>query len=158
MARSLEDENKALVERYFEAIASGDFDLLESLMMPGLLFRCAGGTGAEDSVVFHSPGELRRDLEHTFGDLFDPDVGLQPEILWILAEADRVAAEVRICGRSARSGESYDNLYAFFFWIEEGRFREIHEHLDTSYVERVVLRPAGIGSGAEMPWLGERHE
>ncbi|MBW2501075.1 MAG: nuclear transport factor 2 family protein [Deltaproteobacteria bacterium] len=155
MARSLEDENKALVERYFGAIASGDFDLLESLMAPDLHFRCAGGTGAADSVVFHSPAELRRDLERSFGDLFDPAVGLKPEILWILAEGDRVAAEVRIRGRSSRSGESYDNLYAFFFWIEDGRFREIHEHLDTSYVERVVLRPAGIRSGAEMPWLGE---
>ena len=68
---------------------------------------------------------------------------------------DRVAAEVRIRGRSIQTGELYDNLYAFFFWIRDGRFVRIHEHLDTAYVGRVLLQPAGIESGSEMPWLAD---
>ena len=122
-------------------------------MAPELRFRCAGGTGAEDSVVFHSPRELIDDLRHNLRVLYDPDPGLDPEVLNLTAEADRVVAEVRIRARSLETGEVYDNLYAFFFWIRDGVFVEIHEHLDTQYVWKNLLGPAGIASGAQMPWL-----
>ena len=147
------EENKALVVRYFDAIAASDLDGVASMMVPALKFWCAGGSGAEESVVFRSPAQLRTDLEHSLSDLYDPGVGINPEIQSLTAEADRVVAEVRIHGRSAQTGEPYDNLYAFFFWIRDAHFVEIHEHLDTAYVNKTLLNPAGIGSGAEMPWL-----
>ena len=149
------EANKAQVRRYFDAIGRGDFDAVEAMMAPELRFWCAGGTGAAESVVFRSPSQLRTDLDHSLGDLYDREVGIQPDVLSMTAEADRVVAEVRIRGRSARTGEDYDNLYAFFFWLDGELFREIHEHLDTAYVSRVLLEPAGIGSGAEMPWLAD---
>ena len=92
-------------------------------------------------------------LRHNLGRLYDPAVGIQPEILSLTAEADRVVAEVRIRARSAHTGEDYDNLYAFFFWIRDGKLREVHEHLDTLYVVEKLLAPAGIASGSQMPWL-----
>jgi ketosteroid isomerase-like protein len=150
---SVIDDHKNLVRRYFEALDRFDLDAISSLMAPELRFRCAGGTGAEDSVVFHSPRELIDDLRHNVRVLYDPDPGLDPEILNLTAEADRVVAEVRIRARSLQTGELYDNLYAFFFWIRDEVFVEIHEHLDTQYVSQRLLGPAGIASGAEMPWL-----
>jgi ketosteroid isomerase-like protein len=147
------ESNKRLVERYFDAIGASDLEGVASLLAPDVHIRCAGGTGARDSVVFHSPEELLVDLRHNLGRLYDPAVGIQPEILSLTAEADRVVAEVRIRGRSAHTGEPYDNLYAFFFWIRDGKLREIHEHLDTLYVVEKLLAPAGIASGAKMPWL-----
>jgi ketosteroid isomerase-like protein len=145
--------NKRLVSSYFEAIGAADLERIASMMAPDLRFRCAGGTGARDSVVFNSPDELLVDLRHNLGQLYDPDVGIAPEILNLTAEEDRVAAEVRIRGRSAHTGEPYDNLYAFLFWIRDGRFSEIHEHLDTAYAVQKLFEPAGIASGAQMPWL-----
>ncbi len=150
---SVIDDNKDLVRRYFEALARFDLDAISSLMAPELRFRCAGGTGAEDPVVFHSPRELIDDLRHNLRVLYDPDP--DPEVLNLTAEADRVVAEVRIRARSLETGEVYDNLYAFFFWIRDGVFVEIHEHLDTQYVWKNLLGPAGIASGAQMPWLDE---
>ena len=147
------ERNKRLVASYFEAIGASDLDRVASLLAPDVRIRCAGGTGARDSVVFHSPEELLVDLRHNLGRLYDPAVGIQPEVLSLTAEEDRVTAEVRIRGRSAQTGEPYDNLYAFLFWIRDGRFREIHEHLDTLYVAEKLLAPAGIASGAQMPWL-----
>ena len=148
------EANEALVRRYFQAIGAGDLDAVIAMMDPELIFRCAGGRGAAEPVVFRGPLALRTDLEHSSGDLYDGDVGMQAEILHLLAEeGERVAAEVRIRGRSARTGEVYDNLYAFFFWIRDGRIREVHEHLDTAYVNRILLEPAGIQAGADMPWL-----
>ncbi len=149
------EDNKTLVRAYFAALDRFDLEALAAMMDPGLRFRCAGGTGAEDSVVFHSPGELIADLRENVRVLYAEDPGLDPEILSLTAEADRVAAEVRIRGRSIQTGEVYDNLYAFFFWIRDGRFVEIHEHLDTQYVSQKLLAPAGIASGADMPWLAK---
>jgi len=149
-------DHKRLVVRYFEAIGASDLERVAALLAPDVRIRCAGGTGARDSVVFHSPEELLVDLRHNLGRLYDPAVGIQPEILSLTAEEDRVVAEVRIRGRSAHTGEAYDNLYAFLFWIRDGRIREIHEHLDTLYVVEKLLAPAGIASGAQMPWLERR--
>lgn len=150
------EENKTLVRRYFAALERFDLEALGELMDPSLRFRCAGGTGAVDSVVFHSPDELIEDLRENVRVLYAEDPGLDPEILNLTAEADRVAAEVRIRGRSLQTGEVYDNLYAFLFWIRDGRFVEIHEHLDTQYVAQTLLAPAGIASGADMPWLKKK--
>jgi len=147
------ETHKRLVERYFEAIGASDLEGVASLLAPDVRIRCAGGTGARDSVVFDSPEALLVDLRHNLGRLYDPAVGIRPEILSLTAEADRVVAEVRIRGRSAHTGEDYDNLYAFFFWIRAGRIAEVHEHLDTLYVTETLLEPAGIASGAQMPWL-----
>lgn len=147
------EANKRLVRDYFDAIAASDLDRIAALMSPELVFRCAGGTGSADSVVFHSPDELLVDLRNSMRDLYDPAFGLRPEIRSLTAEANRVVAEVRILGRSIQTGDLYDNLYAFFFWIEGGRFLRIHEHLDTAYVSAKLLNPAGIASGADMPWL-----
>lgn len=148
--------NKQLVRRYFDALDRFDLDEIHGLMDPGLRFRCAGGTGAEDSVVFASPDALIADLRENVVALYAPDPGLAPEVLNLTAEDDRVAAEVRIRAKSIQTGETYDNLYAFLFWIRAGRFVEIHEHLDTQYVSKRLLEPAGIASGADMPWLDEQ--
>lgn len=152
MSSSLE-ENKKLVRRYFEVIGNADLEGIASLMDPKLRFRCAGGTGFEDSVVFRSPGALITDIRENLGKLYDPEVGLNPEILNLTAEDDRVVAEVRLIGRSAVSGETYDNLYVFMFWIHDGKFTEIHEHLDTAYASAKLLGPAGFATGADLPWL-----
>ncbi len=149
-------QNRALVGRYFSAIASSDLEALASLLAPAVRVVCAGGGGTNGLVEFDSFAALANDIRHNLGELYDPAVGIQPEILNSTAEDDRVVAEVRIRGRSARTGEAYDNLYAFFFWIREGVIVEIHEHLDTAYAGTRLLQPAGIASGAEMPWLYEQ--
>lgn len=145
--------NRDLVRHYFAAIATSDLEALESLLAPDLRMRCAGGKGTAGVVEFDSFTALADDLRHNEGQLYDPAVGIQPEILNLTAEAERVAAEVRIRGLSAHTGAAYDNLYAFFFWIRDGVIVEIHEHLDTAYVGATLLAPAGIAAGVDMPWL-----
>lgn len=152
------ERNKALVLRYFTAVAANDLDALGALMDPGLRFRCAGGTGFEDSVVFESPRALLDDIRVNVGRLYDPGVGIRPEVLELTAEADRVVAEVRIRGLSAVTGLPYDNLYVFLFWIRDGLFVKIHENLDTAYAMKVLLGPAGVETGEYMEWLDQQKE
>lgn len=152
----LQSANRELVRRYFAAIGTSDLEALEMLLAPDLHMRCAGGKGAAGVVEFDSFADLAADLRHNEGELYDPTIGIQPEILNLTAEDDRVAAEVRIRGLSAHTHAYYDNLYAFFFWIRDGVITEIHEHLDTLYVGRTLLEPAGISAGTDLPWLRRR--
>lgn len=152
------ERNKALVARYFAAIAANDLDALGALMDPGLRFRCAGGTGFEDSVVFDSPKALLDDIRVNVGRLYDSAVGIRPEVLELTAEADRVVAEVRIRGLSVVTGLPYDNLYVFLFWIRDGVFVKIHENLDTAYAMKTLLGPAGVETGQYMDWLSRQQQ
>lgn len=145
--------NRNLVEHYFAAIATSDLEALELLLAPDFRMRCAGGKGTAGVVHYDSFDELAEDLRRNEGELYDPTIGIQPEILSLTAEGNRVAAEVRIRGLSAHTGTTYDNLYAFFFWIRDGVIAEIHEHLDTLYICSTLLEPAGIAAGVDMPWL-----
>jgi ketosteroid isomerase-like protein len=145
--------HKGLVLEYFAALRRGDLQRLAGLMCDDLRFWVAGG--AQGAVVFHSPAELIRDIERSLSVLYDARTGLDPEIHSLTAEDDRVVAEVTLRGRCARSGEPYVNSYVFLFWVRDGRFAEIHEHLDTDYVRQKLLRPAGIDSASAMPWLDE---
>jgi ketosteroid isomerase-like protein len=147
--------SERLVRAYFDALGASDLAGLAALLAPDLVFRCASGSGAEAPVVFRGADALLTDLRHNLGRLYDPAVGIRPELLGLVAQGERVAAEVRIRGRSAATGLPYENLYAFFFRIAGGRIAEVHEHLDTAYAKERLLAPAGIATASEMPWLDE---
>lgn len=134
--------NRDLVRRYFRAISTGDLEELESLIAGDLRLRCTVGSGSRSLLEIDSFDALVRDLRRREGEIYERNVGIQPEILNLTAEGDRVAAEVRIRGLSAKTGAPYDNLYAFFFWIRGGLIQEIHEHLDTAYVGKTLLASA----------------
>jgi ketosteroid isomerase-like protein len=138
--------NEQLIRDYFAALGRGDLERLEALLAPDLRVRFSGGTGAEQDLYFDRTG-LMRFFKENQSKLYDADFGVRPEIQCLVAQGDRVAVEVRIRARSAATKAPYDNLYAFFFWIRDGRIIESHEHLDTLYVRERLLEPAGIGAG-----------
>jgi ketosteroid isomerase-like protein len=144
--------NERLVRDYFEALGAGDLERLAGMISRDAKFHFAGGTGGEQPLVFDFEG-LMSDLRNNLGKLYDAEYGIQPEILNLLAQDDRVAAEVRIRGRTAKGGAPYNNLYAFFFWIRDGKIVEAHEHLDTVYARERLLAPNGIATAAAMPWF-----
>src|SRR5579862_9385455 len=148
-------DNERLVRDYFQALGASDLDRLADMISRDAKFRFAGGTGGEQPLVFDFEG-LMSDLRNNLGKLYDADYGIQPEIQNLLAQEDRVAVEVRIRGRTAKGGAPYDNLYAFFFWIRDGKIVESHEHLDTVYARERLLAPNGIKTATDMPWF-ENH-
>jgi len=137
--------NEQLIRDYFAALARGDVDYLESLFAPDARIRFAGGTGAEQELTVDRAGliHLLRDM---LGKLYDAEFGVHPEIQCLVAQGDRVAVEMRLRARSAATKAIYDNQYAFFFRIRDGKIIESHEHLDTIYVREKLLIPAGIGT------------
>ena len=59
----------------------------------------------------------------------DPKVSINV----LVADDQAVAAETKGTGKLA-DGRDYDNRYAWFFRVRDGRIIEIHEYLDSLYV------------------------
>lgn len=142
--------NERIVSDYFAALGAGDIDWFSSLFASDVRVYFAGGTGGENRLFWDLEGligSLRMDL----GKLYDATYGIHPEILCMVSQGDKVAAEVRIRGRTATGGLPYDNLYALFFWISDGKIVEVHEHLDTAYARERLFAPNGMAAATEMP-------
>ena len=127
-------ESKAVVQRYFEALRSGDPGLPD-LLADGVTWWVPeasplGGTHAGKEAVLELMGSGT--------DLYDPAVPLDVTIQSIIAEGDRVAVQLVIDARTAK-GEPYHNHYHFAFEVRDGRILAVREYVDTLYVQQKLF-------------------
>lgn len=128
-------DNKTTVRGYFEAVNKGDSAKVV-------------GTFADDCVWWVPPGS---DMAGTykgkgavlelFGkgvSLYDPTTPLAVEIQDLVAEGDRVAAQVIISAKTAK-GKPYKNHYHFAFKLRDGQFVEVKEYVDTAYAHNTLF-------------------
>jgi len=142
--------NREVVQRYFDAVHTGDMATVESLLDENVTFWVP--PSLPDGVEFRGREAVLSLFRESVA-LYDTTAGLSVEIDAMTAEEDRVAVELRIRGRSAASGEPYHNHYHFLFRIREGRVVAIREHLDSLYAFRTLFEPAGINSRADCRWI-----
>jgi ketosteroid isomerase-like protein len=145
-----QSSNEQLVRDYFACLAAGDIDRFISLFAPEGRVYFAAGTSGETRLFWDLDG-LRESLQMDLGKLYDPTYGIHPDILFMVSQGDKIAAEIRIRGRTSTGGLPYDNIYAHFFWFRDGKIVEVHEHLDTSYVRERLFGPNGMAGATEMP-------
>jgi len=136
------DASKAVVRRWFEAVEAGAADLSEMLaedvrwwVPPGSPL---GGTYEGKAAVL---GLMSSGI-----DRYDAATPLRIEVVSILAEGERVAAEVVLEARTAR-GEDYRNHYHFAFRVAGGKLREVREYVDTRYAQQKLFDPAARVTG-----------
>ncbi len=128
-------ENKKVIRDYFDALGKGDFPT-------------ALGYFAEDItwwVLPSSPLAGTYDGKNAVLDLFgkgtglyDASVPLQPEVVGLVAEGDKVACELIISGRTAK-GQDYKNHYHFLFEVKGGKITGAKEYVDTLYAQRTLF-------------------
>ena len=128
----------ALVDLYFERVASGDPEIASlfaddavwvtpaSSPLAGpfegkaaVLELMAGGVGLYDS---NYPLEIRQDAAAATGEF--------------------VFVEMTMTART-RQGTPYENRYVFVFTIRDDLIVAVHEHLDTFYAQRLLFDPVG---------------
>ncbi len=131
--------NERLVRAYFDAVAAIDPSAFVPIMTPDAKLRFSGGNGAETALVRDVQSVMNEMKD--IGKIYDVGFGIRPEILNFVMQDNKVAVEVTIRGRAARDGRPYHNLYAFFFWIRDGKIAEVHEHLDSAYSFERLLGP-----------------
>ena len=127
-------DSKAVVERYFEAMRSGDSGLPDLLADDVTWWvpeaSPLGGTHAGKDAVLA--------LMASGTELFDPAVPLDMTIESIIAEGERVAVQLVIDARTAKS-EPYHNHYHFAFEVRDGRIGAVREYVDTLYVQQKLF-------------------
>jgi ketosteroid isomerase-like protein len=128
------DDNKAVIGRYFDAIRAGSPDLPELLCDDVTWWvpeaSSLGGLHEGKAAVL---GLIQRGAL-----LYDTSVPMQVVVDRLVAEGDRVCAEVSITARTA-GGDDYRNQYHFAFGIRDGRIAEVREYVDTLYAERKLF-------------------
>lgn len=128
------EANKQFIRDYFEAVAAGASDKVVASF-------------ADDVVWWVPPSSplagTYRGIEEVLG-LFGRGVALyapEPmriEILGMVADEHKVAAEVRISAKTAK-GADYSNFYHFLFELGGGRIRGVKEYVDTLYAQRTLF-------------------
>ncbi len=123
--------NKDLVATFFKKFSAGDID--------------GAFAGVSDNVSWWIPGDLPFSGTKSKAECLQvvdsikrgfPD-GLQLKIVSMIAEGSKVAAEVESLGKHL-NGRDYINKYHFLMTIENGKFVEVKEYMDTLHLSQLI--------------------
>lgn len=126
-------ENKALVQRWFEALNASDIEALTALYTEETEVWTAGDTSISGTRRAAELMALAGEVLALFPE------GLQFEVLSLTAEEDRVAAEAVSRGRHI-SGQLYQNRYHFLITVSAGHIVQVKEYMDTQHMKDVLLQ------------------
>lgn len=126
--------NAGTVRRFVAAIEAGDTPALEQLLVDDATWHLHGTL----PVSGHYEGRraiLDEFLTQGLG-LYRPGT-LRLDITHLITDGDTVALEWHATGLSVR-GNTYDNEYAFFFTVRNGKITAIREYTDMLHVAEAL--------------------
>jgi ketosteroid isomerase-like protein len=88
--------------------------------------------------LFPSAGtKTKADMERVWGNLFgNMKNGLEMTVIGLVAEGDKVAAEIR-SHAELTDGRIYENQYHMLFTLRQGKIAEVKEYADTLLIARM---------------------
>lgn len=131
------EENKRVVEEFFARFSGGDVAGALGLLAEGATWWIAGRRESQPAAGEHGKEEVARILGNMGARLKD---GLRMEVRGMVAEGDRVAAEVESRGE-LENGRVYNNQYHFLLTVRGGRITAVREYLDTQHVFDTWFKP-----------------
>ena len=128
------EANKKLIRDYFEAVGSGASDKVVAAFADDVVWWVPpsspmGGTYEGKNAVL---GMFGKGVS-----LYAPEP-MKIEILGMVADDRKVAAEIHITATTAKGAE-YSNFYHFLFEIDAGRIKGVKEYVDTLYAQRTLF-------------------
>ena len=146
---------RAIVERYFSAVSSGDFATIEALLAADVRFWVP--PSLPDGVIFDGREAVLRLFRESIP-LYDADAGMDIRVRTMTVEAGRAAVEIEIRGKAAWDKRPYHNHYHFLFEVERDQIIAIREHMDSLYAYRTLFEPRGMLEAQDCPWLSEEEK
>lgn len=128
----MNEQNKALVVKFIEAFSDGDVKTAKACLAPNAQ-TVAKGFG---QLSGPRPYEIILATTATFKDIIP--TGLQPRILTVTGEGDRVVVEFVGNARLA-NGEDYCNEYCMVFTLENGLISNVNEYYCTILADQKIL-------------------
>ena len=129
------ETNRALLTRAFEGLRHGDPSHFLPLFSEEIEWRVMGSSAWSKRAK--GLAEVERDLIGPLFARFDGPYLNIPEL--ILADGNHVVVLAK-GNAETHEGKRYDNDYAFFFRMSEGKIVEVREYMDT------ILADAALGT------------
>ena len=123
------------VHTYFGSLASGDREKAISLFHDNIEWWVVP---ASPFAGLHAGKEAVLAMLAKTEELYDPAVPLRIELINIIAEDDRCAAEARLT-RTSTTGAEYKNYYHFLFHCRDDKIVGVKEYFDTLHAQRVLF-------------------
>ncbi len=131
------DDNKQVVTELFARFSAGDIEGVLALMTDDVTWRLPGKSELLPSAGVYDKERLRRLFQRMYALL---EHGLQMKVVGMIAEGDRVAAEVESSG-DLKNGRKYRQQYHFWIAVWDGKIAVVREYLDTQHAHDVWIRP-----------------
>ena len=126
------DENKQVVQAFYDAGARGDMDACFALLADDIEWTNIGST--KFSGTYTGKQAL---VEQLLGPLFGQlKAGISSSIENMIAEADFVVAQTTGTAET-HDGKPYNNSYCQVIRVREGKIAEVKEYFDTELTSSV---------------------
>jgi len=129
-------ENRAVIERFFEAQQSGDFETAMGLTHDDMVLNVIGRTPVSGRFVGRD--EIAWVGTTVFEQLIPEEQHVAAKWRIVAAEGDCVVALMQ-GGGPTKGGVPYDQTYCQIFQLRDGRIAEMLEFLDTVVVEAALF-------------------
>jgi uncharacterized protein len=129
------EQNKATARRLFELFTASDIDGVLALMTEDATWLIPGKKELSPAAGLYSKEKIGK-LFHRMLDGLSG--GLRMTVTSLLAEGDRVAAEVTSSG-DLKNGRRYRQEYHFLIEFRGGRICAVREYLDTQHAHDVWI-------------------
>ena len=130
------EENKRIVSEWFARLDAGDVAGALDMLSEEATWWIAGAIEKTPGSGEHTKEQARRLLSGMGRQLKD---GLRMTVRGMIAEGDRVAAEVTSRGE-LHGGKVYANEYHFALTLRDGKITRVREYMDTKHVEATWLQ------------------
>ena len=130
--------NRALVERWYAALAAGDFDTIFALHHEDVVYNMVGNTPVSGRLYGREAccnGMIQQQL---LAALVPGEFRFAREWHIVAAEGERVVGLMK-GGGPARNGGLYEQTYCEIFTIRDGLIVEMHNFFDTVLVEACLF-------------------
>ncbi|MAT52219.1 MAG: hypothetical protein CMK32_13655 [Porticoccaceae bacterium] len=117
------DDNKQVVQRYFDALTSGDEQAILNLLTDDFMFKSM--PRHPEWLRYRWNREEFAAVPRLMADQMKKPLDMK--LLCLTAEDDRVCAEAESYGELT-NGRTYDNAYHFIFELRDGKIREVREY------------------------------
>lgn len=122
--------SESLIRKFFEQLNTGDMENVRPMVRDASWRPMVKGLGhAEEYRGDAIVDEFLKPVRDAVFVPGDPKVSID----LLVADDDAVAVETAGTGK-LRGGGDYDNRYAWFFRVKDGKIVEIREYLDSLYV------------------------
>lgn len=143
--------NRRLIESYYRALASGDFDTVRGLHHAEVVYNMLGATPVSGRWI-----GKQACLEEMMGDLLLNNMQMD-QARWgkkwrIMSADERCVVGIMQGGGPAKNGERYDQTYCEVFTLEDNKIIELHAFYDTVLVE-LCLNNNPLKKGQSEPKL-----